>query len=63
MRALLWRVIYGTICFVLFWWIMPLFLAVINVPIGGPLLQLIRACTAAIVILYVIFGKEPPYPW
>jgi hypothetical protein len=63
MRAMLWRVVYAIICFVIFWWILPLVLQVLGVPIGGPLLQLLRACTAAIAILYIIFGKEPPYPW
>ena len=63
MKAVIWRVLYSVICFVLFWWIFPLFLNVISVPVGGSLLTLIRACSAALAILYVVFGKEPPYPW
>jgi hypothetical protein len=63
MRALLWRLVYALVCFVLFWWIFPLALQVFGVPIGGALLQLIRAVTGVIAILYILFGKEPPYPW
>jgi len=63
MRAYLWRLIYAAVCFVLFWWILPLFLDVIGIPVGGALIQLVRACTAAIAVLYVLFGPEPPFPW
>jgi membrane-anchored glycerophosphoryl diester phosphodiesterase (GDPDase) len=63
MKAMIWRVVYATICFVLFWWIAPLFLDVIGVAVSGNVLQLLKICSAAIAILYVIFGKEPPYPF
>lgn len=63
MRAMLWRMLYAAICFVLFWWIFPMFLDVLGVSPVNSLLVLIRACTAAIAILYVLFGPDPPTPF
>lgn len=62
-RALLWRILYAAICFVLFWWIFPMFLEVLGVNPVNALLMLIKACTAAIAILYVLFGPPPPSPF
>ena len=63
MRSLLWRILYAAICFVLFWWIFPLFLVVLSVNPGGSLLELMKVVTAAIAILYVLFGPDPPTPF
>lgn len=63
MKAMIWRVIYAVICFVLFWWIAPLFLSVLGVSVGGNVLELLKICSAAIAILYVIFGPAPPAPF
>jgi hypothetical protein len=62
-KAFIWRIIIAAVCFVLFWFIVPLFLDVIGIPVGGSLMQLMKACSAAIAVLYVIFGPVPPYPW
>jgi len=62
-KAFIWRVLYAAICFVLFWWVFPLFLSVLGANIQGNLLELMKVCTAAIAILYVIFGPEPPMPF
>jgi hypothetical protein len=63
MKAFLWRALIAAICFALFWWIFPLFLNVISAPISGSLLTLIKAISAALAVIYVIFGPEAPYPW
>jgi hypothetical protein len=63
MRAFLWRILYAAICFVLFWWVFPLFIEVIHAPIQGALIELMRIVTAAIAILYVFFGSAPPMPF
>ncbi len=58
-----WRILYAAICFVLLWWIFPLFLNVLGVNPGGSLLELMKVVTAAIAILYVLFGSPPPKPF
>lgn len=63
MRDLLWRVLYAAICFVLFWWAFPLFLGVLNVAMPANLMQLMRVVTAALAILYVLFGPSPRAPF
>jgi hypothetical protein len=63
MKAFLWRILYAAICFVLFWWVFPLFLAVLKVNVEGSLIELMRVVTAAIAILYVLFGPAPPMPF
>jgi hypothetical protein len=63
MKAFIWRIIIAAICYVLFWLVFPLFLQVIGVPIGGALIELMRICTAAIALLYVLFGPAPPVPF
>jgi hypothetical protein len=63
MKAFIWRIIIAAICYVLFWLVFPLFLEVIGINIGGAMMQLMRICSAAIAILYVVFGPVPPYPW
>jgi hypothetical protein len=63
MSAFLWRILYAAICFVLFWWVFPLFLTVLGVPVSAALLELMKVVTAAIAILYVLFGPPPPRPF
>jgi hypothetical protein len=63
MRALLWRLLYAVVCYFLFWWIFPLFISAIGVPVTSSIMELARAVTAAIAFLYVVFGPAPPYPW
>ena len=63
MKAFIWRVIIAAISVVMLWWILPLFLTVIGVSTGGVLLALIKACTACLAILYVLFGPAPPVSW
>jgi hypothetical protein len=63
MKALIWRIIIAAIIFTVFWWIFPLFLAVLEVHISVALIQLLKVCSAAVAILYVLFGPVPPYPW
>lgn len=62
-KAFIWRVLLAAVGFTLFWWLFPLFLNVIKVSPSSALMQLMQAGTAALAIAYVIFGKEPPYPW
>lgn len=63
MRAFAWRVLYAVICFFLFWWIFPLIVQVLGVPVQGALMELIRVATAIIAICYILFGPAPPYPF
>lgn len=63
MKAFLWRILYAAICFILFWLVFPLFLTVIGIPLDNALIQLMRICTAAIAIVYVLFGPAPPSPF
>jgi hypothetical protein len=63
MKAFLWRVIYAAVCVVIFWIVFPLFLDVIGFNLAGNLLALLKVCIGLGAIIYVLFGKEPPYPW
>ena len=63
MRAFLWRILYAAICFVLFWLVFPLFLAVVHVPIEPALMELMRVISMALAVLYVLFGPAPPVPF
>jgi hypothetical protein len=54
--------LYAAISFVLFWWVFPLFLSVLSVNLNSNLLELMRVCTAAIAILYVLFYPEANTP-
>jgi hypothetical protein len=63
MKAFVWRVVYAIVCFFLFWLIFPPFLGVIGLPLPGDILTLLRACTAAIAILYVLYPSQPPMPF
>jgi hypothetical protein len=41
--------------------VIPLLLQLVGMPIpGGPAITLLRFAFAALVILYVLFGPEPP---
>lgn len=63
MRNFLVRVLYAVICVAIFWWIFPLFVAVVGFPMAGSLLELVRALIACIAVIYVLFGPAPPVPW
>ena len=63
MSAFLWRILYAVICFVLFWMVFPLFLQVIHISMDGALIELMRIVSAAIAVLYVLFGPTPPVPF
>jgi len=62
MKAFCWRIIYAAVSFVIFWWIFPLFLNVLSVSPKESLIELMRICTAAIAILYVLFYPEASTP-
>jgi len=63
MKAFVWRIVYAVVCFFLFWLVVPPFLAVIGLPLPGDILQLVRVCTAAMAILYVLYPSSPPMPF
>jgi hypothetical protein len=64
MQAFLWRMLYATVIFVLFWWLFPLFLHVLHVNPPSDLMALAQGLTAAIAIIYVLFvNQQPPTPW
>jgi hypothetical protein len=60
-KALLWRVVYAVILVVILAVVIPLLLELVGMPIpAGPAITLLRFAFAALVILYVLFGPEPP---
>ena len=62
MPDVLWRLFVAAICYVAFVFIVPLFLAVLDISVTGPLWALIRALAAFGAIAYVIWGRHT-YPW
>lgn len=60
-KALLWRVVYAVILVVILAIVIPLLFQMmgIGMPVG-PAMTLLRFALAALVILYVLFGPEPP---
>lgn len=60
LKALLWRVVYVVLCFVVLYLVGPLFLSFIGIPIDGQAMQLLRVCFGLIALLYVLFGPDPP---
>jgi hypothetical protein len=60
-KALLWRVVYAVILVVILAVVIPLLLELVGMPVpAGPAITLLRFAFAALVILYVLFGPEPP---
>jgi hypothetical protein len=56
------RVAIAAICYVAFIWIVPLFLAVIELNVAGSLWTLLKAVAALVAVAYVIWGRTPPWP-
>ncbi len=64
LKALLWRVVYAVILVIVLAFVIPLLLELLGVGIpAGAAIQLLRFAFAALVILYVLFGPEPPSLW
>jgi uncharacterized membrane protein len=60
-KALLWRVVYAVILVVILAVVIPLLLQLVGFPMPtGPAIQLLQFAFAALVVLYVLFGPEPP---
>ena len=60
-KALLWRVVYAVILVVILAVVIPLLLELVGMPLPtGPAITLLRFAFAGLVILYVLFGPEPP---
>jgi hypothetical protein len=62
MWNVLFRLAIAAICYVAFIWIVPLFLAVIEVSVAGPLWTLLKAVAALLAVAYVIWGPHTA-PW
>ncbi len=62
MMHVLWRVAIAAFCYVVFIYITPLFLEVLQVSLEGSLWSLIKALAAVAAIAYVIWGPTR-YPW
>lgn len=60
LKALLWRIVYVVLCFLILWIVGPLFLDFIGIPIPANAQALLRVCLGLIALLYVIFGPDPP---
>jgi hypothetical protein len=66
LKALLWRLVYAVILVVILAFVTPLLLKLVGIPMGslsGPAITLLRFAFAGLVILYVLFGPEPPALW
>lgn len=62
MLNFLYRLVVGALGYVAFIWIVPLFLAVIEVAPSGALWQLIKAVAAVAVVAYAVWGRHT-VPW
>ena len=63
LKALLWRLVYAVILVVILAFVIPLLLELVGISpalMAGPAIILLRFALAALVILYVLFGPEPP---
>lgn len=57
------RAAYAVIAFLLFWWIAPLLVAALHIPVEAAVWALLHAVVASLCIGYVIWGGAPPKPW
>lgn len=62
MIHLLWRVAIAVFCFVAFFYIAPLVLAVLDLSVEGDLWTLIKALAGVGALAYIIWGPSK-YPW
>jgi hypothetical protein len=63
-KALLWRVVYAVILVVVLAIVIPLLFEMMGVGMPtGAAMTLLRFALAALVILYVLFGPQPPSPF
>lgn len=62
MGNILWRLAIAALGYVAFIYIVPLFLAVVEISVSGPLWALLKALAAIGAVAYVIWGRHT-YPW
>jgi hypothetical protein len=62
MSGYLWRVIIAAFACLLVFALMPPFFHLIGFSPNEDLMTIVRICTAALAILYVLFGSAPPWP-
>ena len=63
-KSLLWRLVYAVILVVVVTFVTPLLFEMVGISIpGGPAITLLRFAFAALIIIYVFFGPEPPAPF
>ncbi len=64
LKGLLWRVVYAVIVVVVLAVIIPLMFQLVGVGIpSGPAILLLKYAFAALILIYVFFGPEPPSPF
>lgn len=60
MAAFIWRVIIAIVAFVFVWALIPPVLGLLGLTPSGDVMQILRLCTAALAVLYIIAGPIPP---
>lgn len=63
LKAVLWRLVYAVILVVVLAFVIPLLLQLLGVSLpmlAGPAITLLKFALAALVIIYVFFGPDPP---
>lgn len=63
-KNLLWRVIYAAILVVVLVIVVPLLFEMVGIGMpAGPAITLIKFAFACLVVIYVLFGPQPPAPF
>ena len=63
MAGVIWRILLGCLAFAFLWAIIPLVMEVLGINPGAPIMQIIRLCVAALVVIYIIAGGRGSGWW
>lgn len=57
------RAIIGVVCFLVFFYALPLVLGLLGLTMPGALFELFRLAGAIVVVWYIFWGPSVPVPW